>query len=327
LSPPGRQKRHALGARRYWLIWVAVAPAALWALLRLFSLDSGFPLAPLMAFTPYAAVAALLVAGVATALRNWAAASVAGLAMFCLAAAGLPRAVGAGTDDPAGHRTLTVVSTNIHHGTADPASVVALVDRYGADLLSVQELTPSFARKLREAGLGARLPHEVLETQPKTSGAGLYSRFGMRKLPGPDRFAFRMPRAELALPGGTHLRVVGIHPYPPQPNRTGEWEAALGSLPSAGAGTPWLLAGDFNATLDQSQLRDLLDRGYRDAGDVAGKGLEPTFPREGHLILPVTIDHVLADTRLGIVDYGVAELPGSDHRAIHTELALPRARR
>jgi endonuclease/exonuclease/phosphatase (EEP) superfamily protein YafD len=327
LSPPGRQKRHALGARRYWLIWVAVAPAALWALIRLFSLDSGFPLAPLMAFTPYAAVAALLVAGVATALRNWAAASVAGLAMFCLAAAVLPRAVGAGTVDPAGHRTLTVVSTNIHHGTADPASVVALVDRYGADLLSVQELTPSFARKLREAGLGARLPHEVLETQPKTSGAGLYSRFGMRKLPGPDRFAFRMPRAELALPGGTHLRVVGIHPYPPQPNRTGEWEAALGSLPSAGAGTPWLLAGDFNATLDQSQLRDLLDRGYRDAGDVAGKGLEPTFPREGHLILPVTIDHVLADTRLGIVDYGVAELPGSDHRAIHTELALPRARR
>jgi endonuclease/exonuclease/phosphatase (EEP) superfamily protein YafD len=86
---------------------------------------------------------------------------------------------------------------------------------------------------------------------------------------------------------------------------------------------PWLLAGDFNATLDQSQLRDLLDRGYRDAGSVAGKGLEPTFPREGHLIPPVTIDHVLADSRLGIVDYGVEELSGSDHRAIHAELALP----
>lgn len=323
MSPPGRQKRHDLGARRYWLIWVAVAPAALWALLRLLGIDSGFPLAPMMAFTPYVALAALFVAGVATALRNWAAASVAGLAMFCLAAAVLPRAVGAGTVDPAGHRTLTVVSTNIHHGTADPAAVVALVDRYDADLLSVQELTPSFARKLRDAGLGARLPHSVLETQRKTSGAGLYSRFEMRKLPGPDRFAFRMPRAELTLPGGTHLRVVGIHPYPPQPNRTSEWEAALRSLPSAGTGTPWLLAGDFNATLDQSQLRDLLDRGYRDAGDVAGKGLEPTFPREGHLILPVTIDHVLADTRLGIVDYGVAELPGSDHRAIHAELTLP----
>jgi len=313
-----------VGARRYWLIWVAVAPAVLWALIRLLGLDSGFPLAPMMAFTPYAAVAALFVAGVATALRNWAAATVAGVAMLCLAAVVLPRTVGAGTVDPAGRQTLTVVSTNIHHGTADPAAVVALVDRYDADLLSVQELTPSFARKLQDAGLGARLPNSVLETQPKTSGAGLYSRLGMRKLHTPDRFVFRMPRAELTLPGGAHLRVVGIHPYPPQPNRTSEWEAALGSLPSAGNGTPWLLAGDFNATLDQSQLRDILDRGYRDAGDVAGKGLEPTFPREGHLILPVTIDHVLADSRLGIVDYGVDELPGSDHRGIHAELALPR---
>ena len=209
-----------MGARRYWLIWVAVAPAVLWALIRLLGLDSGFPLAPMMAFTPYAAVAALFVAGVATALRNWAAATVAGVAMLCLAAVVLPRTVGAGTVDPDGRRTLTVVSTNIHHGTADPAAVVALVDRYDADLLSVQELTPSFARKLQDAGLGARLPNSVLETQPKTSGAGLYSRLGMRKLHTPDRFVFRMPRAELILPGGTHLRVVGIHPYPPQPNRT-----------------------------------------------------------------------------------------------------------
>jgi endonuclease/exonuclease/phosphatase (EEP) superfamily protein YafD len=296
-----------------------------WALLRVLGLGRGFPLAPLMAFTPYATVAAFLVAGVALALRNWAAAGVAGLVTLLLAAAVLPRAIGDGTVDPAGRETFTVLSTNIHHGTADPAAVLALVERYEPDLLSVQELTPSFARELSDAGLGAHLPHSVLETHRNTSGAGLYSRLAMRKLPSPGRFVFRMPRAELSLPGGSRLRVVGIHPYPPQLNRTSEWEEALESLPSAGAGTPWLLAGDFNATLDQSQLRDVLDRGYRDAGDVAGKGLEPTFPREGHLIPPVTIDHVLADRRLGIVEYGVEELPGSDHRAIHAELALPRA--
>jgi endonuclease/exonuclease/phosphatase (EEP) superfamily protein YafD len=305
------------------LIWLLVAPLVVWVLVRDFGLGRGFPLAPLMAFTPYAAVAALLVAGLALALRNWAAAAVAGLVALCFALAVLPRAIGDGTVDPEGRQTFTVLSTNIHHGTADPAAVVALVERYDPDLLSVQELTPSFARKLSEAGLGAHLPHSLLETHRNTSGAGLFSRFALRKLPAPHRFVFRMPRAELTLPDGSRLRVVGIHPYPPQLNRTSEWEEALESLPSAGSGTPWLLAGDFNATLDQSQLRDLLDRGYRDAGNVAGKGLEPTFPREGHLIPPVTIDHVLADTRLGIVDYGVEELPGSDHRAIHAELALP----
>lgn len=84
-----------------------------------------------------------------------------------------------------------------------------------------------------------------------------------------------------------------------------------------------MLIGDFNATLDHSQLRELLDRGYRDAGDVAGKGLEPTWPNNGSLGPLITIDHVLADRRLGIVKYGVGDLPGSDHRPVWAELALP----
>jgi endonuclease/exonuclease/phosphatase (EEP) superfamily protein YafD len=85
-----------------------------------------------------------------------------------------------------------------------------------------------------------------------------------------------------------------------------------------------VLAGDFNATFDQTPFRDLVDRGYRDAGAAAGKGLEPTFPRAYHAIPPITIDHVLADRRLGVVEYSVEELPGSDHRAVYAELALPR---
>jgi endonuclease/exonuclease/phosphatase (EEP) superfamily protein YafD len=280
------------------LIWVVVVPVALWTVARLGGLDSGFPMAPLMAFTPYAAIAALLAAGVAVALTNWAAAAIAGVATVCLAGAVLPRAIGEGTVDAAGHETLNVLSANIHHGTADPAALVALVDRFHPDLLSVQELTPSFARKLGAAGLGSRLPNALIELRQGASGAGLYSRLPMRSLAGPDRFPFRMPRAELEMPDGRRVRVVAIHPYPPDQGDVGVWEEALRSLPSAGSGAPWVLAGDFNATLDQSQFRDLLDRGYRDAGDVAGDGLEPTFPRQGHLIPPVTIDHVLADRRL-----------------------------
>ena len=323
MSSIGEQKRLGAGARRCWLIWIAVAPAAVWALLRGLGLDHGFPLAPLMAFTPYVAIGALLVAGVAVALRNWAAATVAGLATFLLASAVLPRAIGADTVSANGRETFVVLGANVHHGTADPTALVGLVDRFNPDLLSVEELTPSFNRKLQAAGLGSRLPHLVLEMHRGTSGAGLYSSLPTRKLPTPHRFVFRMPRAELALPGSGVLRVVGVHPYPPQLNHTQAWEEALADLPSGGQGAPWLLAGDFNATLDQSQLRDLLDRGYRDAGAVAGKGLEPTFPQGGHLIPPVTIDHVLADSRLGVVGYAVEGLPGSDHRAIVAELALP----
>jgi endonuclease/exonuclease/phosphatase (EEP) superfamily protein YafD len=129
----------------------------------------------------------------------------------------------------------------------------------------------------------------------------------------------------LTLPSGRNLRVADVHPL--TPGRTGidVWEDSLGDLPATGRGVPWVLLGDFNATLDHSRLREVLDRGYRDAGSVAGMGLVPTWPNRDHeLPFPViTIDHVLADGRLDFVDYGVEDLPGSDHRSIHAELALP----
>lgn len=45
----------------------------------------------------------------------------------------------------------------------------------------------------------------------------------------------------------------------------------------------------------------------------------------GHRLLPPTIaiDHVLVDRRLGVSEYAVEDLPGSDHRAIYAQLVLP----
>ena len=297
----------------------------LWAFMRVFGLERGFPLVPLMAFTPYAAVAALLVAGVAVALRNWAAAAVAGLATLSLAVAVLPRAVGDGTVDAAGRETVTVLSANVHHGTGDANELVNIVDRYRPDLLAIQELTPSFDAEMRRAGIGRLLPNTVLEMRRDVSGGGLYSRLPLRKVATPQPFGFRQPRAVLDLPGGRRLRVVNVHPFPPQRNEVDLWSETLESLPATGRGIPWLLIGDFNATLDHSQLREILDRGYRDAGEVAGEGLEPTWPAEkwAGRLPGVTIDHVLADERIDVVDYSVEELPGTDHRPVLAELALP----
>jgi endonuclease/exonuclease/phosphatase (EEP) superfamily protein YafD len=313
------------GARRYWPIWVAVIPIVIWTVIRLFGLESGYPLVAMIAFTPYVGIAALLVAGVALALRNWAAATVAAVVTGCLGGAVLPRAMGSEAVDAAGHETLTVLAANVHVGSADPRALVGLVDRFHPDLLSVEELTPSFAGALRRAGIESRLGHSLLQPQRGAGGAGLYSRLPLTRLAKQTHFFFRMPRASIALPDGRLIRVVAVHPFPPISGHVGAWQAALESLPSSGAGTPWALAGDFNATLDHAELRDVLGRGYRDAGEVTGEGLEPTFPTMGHRLLPptITIDHVLADRRLGVADYGVVDLPGSDHRAVHAQLVLP----
>lgn len=313
----------AMGARRYWLIWGAAIPIALWTLIRAFGLESGDRLTSLMWFTPYAAIAALLAAGVAVALRNWAAAAILAIATTYLATAVLPRAIGSETESPIGHETLTVLSANVELGGADPQALVSLVDRYHPDLLSVEELTPSFAGKLRRAGISRRLPQSVLMAQPKGHGGGLYARLSLTPLPHQTHFLFRMPRAMIVLPDDRRLRVVAVHPQPPNMS-VERWKEALGSLPVPGAGIPWVLVGDFNATFDQAEFRKLVDRGYRDAGDATGKGLEPTWP--SRQVFPwglMTIDHVLTDRRLGVAKYGVDGLPGSDHRAIYAQLVLP----
>ena len=217
------------------------------------------------------------VAGVAVALRNWAAAAVAAIAAACLAAAVLPRAIGTERPSAAGHETLTVLSANVYLGDADADALVALVDRYRPDLLSVQELTPSFARRLRRAGIGRRLPESVLMPRPRARGTR-----ALRPPPAdPDSRTEAVPLPDATRddrpPGRRTLRLVAVHPQPPIMSFD-RWREALDSLPAPGGGIPWVLAGDFNATFDQAEFRDLVDAGYRDAGDATGKGLEPTWP-------------------------------------------------
>jgi len=314
----------ASGAGRNWLVWLLVLPVLAWAVVRVLGLDGGFPLEAMMAFTPYAAVAGLLVLGVTVAAENWAAAALAALATAGLAAAVLPRAIGSETVAVEGHETISVLAANVYRGKADPEALIALVRRLHPDVLSVEELTTPFAEELQAAGIERLLPESLAKTQTGAAGAGIYARVPLVPLPDRTMFGFRMPRAEVTLADGRRVRIVSAHPFPPQTrSATPEWEESLASLPSAGHGAPWILAGDFNGTFDQKPFRDLVARGYRDAGEAAGEGLRPTFPRAFHAIPPITIDHVLADRRLGVVSYAVEELPGSDHRAVYAELRLP----
>lgn len=310
-----------MSIRRHWPLWLAVVPLGAWALVRSFGLEDAGALTPLLAFTPYATIALLLVAGVCVALRNWPAALVATIAFLALAAAVLPRAFGSGEEAPPGATRLTVLSTNIYHGKADPEALLALIDRVEPDLVSIQELNHDSRAELSRLGIDRRFPESRVFLHPGMTGAALYSKYPLRPL-SPPGLSPRMLSAEIAVAPGTDVRVVDVHPFTPSGNHVEEWADELGALPRTGAGAPWLLVGDFNATLDHAELREVLSRGYRDAAETTGSGLIPTWPN-GRAYPPlIAIDHVLADRRLGISTYGVEDLPGTDHRAIHAELFL-----
>jgi len=262
---------------------------------------------------------------IALLLRRWVALAAAGCVAVALAAMVLPRALGSGSDSDG--PALRVMSVNLHAGRADATEVVELASRRQVDLLAVQELTPGAVSVLRDAGLEDLLPQDVLAVHPGASGSGIYARHPLTEMPDPmaDTTPFEMARGRLSHPRLGPVEVVSVHPRPPISSVAIEdWRRALGTLPRADSGGPLrVLIGDFNATLDHTELREIVDTGYVDAAEAVGDGLAPSWPRDGRWTLPVTIDHVLADRRLEVAGYEMSDVDGTDHRSLFAELVGP----
>jgi endonuclease/exonuclease/phosphatase (EEP) superfamily protein YafD len=261
--------------------------------------------------------------------RYWAAAA-AVLAVLVLAICVLPRWVGDSRQvpDPGGPR-LRVMSVNMRIGAADPAAIVARVRAGHVDLLALQEFTASAQDALQHAGLDDVLPNMATYPHDQALGSALYSRYpliesGVRR----HLSGFTQATAALDLPGAQRLYVESVHPCAPSDAaRSSCWRADLADQPPATVDGPVrVLLGDFNATLDHTQLRKLIATGYRDAADVTGTGITHTWSHDGAWYLPgFTLDHVLADRRVSVMDVSVQAMPGSDHRSIAATLVLPRA--
>jgi endonuclease/exonuclease/phosphatase (EEP) superfamily protein YafD len=312
---------------RLLVAWLLAAVCVGWAALRLLGLERGFPLVPLVAYTPFVAVAAAVVVVVAVLLRQRAAALIAALVAVALAIAVAPRALG-GPSEPAGQPGphLRVLAVNMRLGTGSADSLVALVHSTHADVLSVVELTPELADRLDAAGLGEVMPHYVLSPHEGGDGTGLYGRMPLRAEPGTQGALSLMVAARPRIRGGAPaVEICAVHVSAPQTRaRTGQWRHDLRALPGAASAPLRILAGDFNATLDHAELRRLIDTGYHDAAAQVGAGLRWTWPAGRRIPPPVTIDHVLADKRIGVRAVSVHTIPGTDHRAVFADLLLPR---
>jgi endonuclease/exonuclease/phosphatase (EEP) superfamily protein YafD len=282
---------------------------------------------PLLAFTPFVAAAAVAVVVVAALLRQRGATLVAAVLAVVLVGVVAPRALG-GPSEPAGQAgpQLRVLSANMHYGDGSAEQLVALVQRTRADVLSVQELTPRLADELETAGIGERLPEQILQPGGPGAGIGLYSRvpLALAEAGGERRNPLVLAAAQVE--GAPAVELAAVHPPPPlRGARLPAWRGDLRALPPAMPDGPLrILAGDFNATLDHAELRRLLDTGYVDAAAEVGAGLKGTWPHGRRFPPPVAIDHVLVDSRAGVNAFSVHAISGTDHRAVFAELVLPR---
>jgi endonuclease/exonuclease/phosphatase (EEP) superfamily protein YafD len=235
-----------------------------------------------------------------------------------------PRTVAAPV--PAGGRTLTVAVFNTYNGKADATQVAALIRDERPDLMTLAESGRRFGSKLAPLvePLGYHLVTAVGEEPGRDLGsviAVVADRLGDVRSSIDSDTPF--PRIELAGGGLGELRYVAIHTVAPRRADVPQWRSDVGDVSRWCSGPqPAIVAGDFNATLDQSVFRSAI-AGCGDAATQRGQGLTPTWPTWLPSWLGPQIDHVLATHPIVAESFEVRDIAGSDHRAVVARLRVP----
>lgn len=223
--------------------------------------------------------------------------------------------------------SFRVLTSNVEFGQATDALVDA-VRREKPDIVFVQECEYTCDATLGRA-LGTDYPHRAAEVAAGSAGSVVLSRFPLTAADGvPGTMA--MPGAVADVTGHA-VRLQLAHPMPPLPGHTDRWREELGDLRDLAAEhdngrTPLILAGDFNASQDHAAFRRLLDTGLRDAARLTGHDRTPSWPARTAPTFGVQIDHVLLSADFSARAARFLDLPGTDHRALLTDVTLHQRR-
>jgi len=233
-----------------------------------------------------------------------------------------------GRDQPAptGAATVHLVTANLLVTNPDIAGLGRDLAATGADVIVLQELSAEHLAGLRASGLLDGYPYQVLDPLPEFHGSAILSRLPLTDGRAFDVAGSPMTRADISTTTGT-IRLINVHTVAPlEESQAIRWRAQLEMLsrmqpPEGGA---LVMAGDFNATLDHAPMDALVASGLRDAFSEAGQGIGATWPQtSGPLPALMRLDHVLVSDTVVVMNAEVQANPGSDHRRLSVELALP----
>lgn len=313
----------------FWLVVLTLAtPALLITGSRVTDTDVG-TLIRIEAFTPiglplYAALLVLLAAGAARRRRDgWRVRAVG--AVLALVGLGLhawwfsPQVLGDNPSPAPGAAHLVVMNANLYEGRGDPADVVGAVRDHHVDVLVLEEITPIALEKLDDLGLADLLPNRIGEPDPDVAGTMVFSDQPLGT-PALLNTQFRSYRVTVG-----SLTLLAVHPVAPvdPPAWRRDHDVIRNEAVSARAD---LVVGDMNATPDHDVMRELDDAGFRDAGELANVGWQPTWPANHVSIFPllpplVRIDHVLVADTLASLGTETVDIEGSDHNALIATVA------
>lgn len=222
---------------------------------------------------------------------------------------------------------LTVMTFNTGNDFISPDALQTLIQKSGADVVGLQELSPRNAAALDSWNA---YPHRVLHGK-HFDGKGLLSRYPIHTH---ELFTLRVERphieAEIHV-DGTPVRVFVVHLPAPNYRRLETYsphcEPELSMLLERRRDLPTLYMGDFNFIDQSATYRLMVQAGFKDTFRAAGKGRGPTFPtRFQYAYVPLVpvlrLDYIWASPHFEPRRSYVGQGYGSDHLPVISQLEI-----
>ncbi len=305
------------------VFWIVAAAMLVFALLRATGSDAHPVIVGLIGLTPFVMIPAWGLLGFGLSSRS--------LAMTVVAVVLVGAHVMWTLDDLSfGHSApeqaggLRLATGNLNIDNPTPKAFVATMINAEPDIILLQELTPQAWSQIEAMPELATYTDRVVD--PRTTGLGSAI---LSRIPLTDGRAERfgvgwLTRADIVV-GEERVTLLNVHLTTPL-SRLGieRWQAEHEMLAEfvRTRTNPMILAGDFNATGQHDEFRQLLYAGLTDAHDATGSALGFSWGRAGVLLM--RLDHMLMTEGLTPVKSRMADGSGSDHEIAIVECSLRR---
>lgn len=212
---------------------------------------------------------------------------------------------------------FNVLKLNHHFG-----EITQYAQNSQADLLSFNEVTPEWKKKLEDS-LSSSYPYHVCQLAENNSfGIAVYSKYPLENVQIKYWGRYDIPSivCTVSTPG-KDINLVAAHTIPPMRQDLytvrNHHLAEIGRYFSSVKGTK-LLVGDLNTVSWSESLENLKNNSQL---EDSRKAWQPTFPST-HWLMSIPIDHIFHSKDLRCVKFNVIESHTSDHHGIEGEFLI-----